>query len=1219
MGKIIGLDVGIGSLGWAVINEDKRRIEDLGVRIFESGEVYENNKKMKSTQIRRKSRSLKRLYRRRGQRKIALKKKLNELGIITLEEIDIAYSTKGFNPDVWKYRAEGLYRKLDPIELTAVLINFANYRGYNDFYADSEEDKEGKLTEAKNAISAKYENDCIQLKKYRTIGEMIYLDKSFRDSKGRLEIRNNAINKDGKKEPHFKYLIDREYLKKELHILLNKQNEFGYKQLTPDACVVIEYIIFNQRDFEDGPGPKNNPVKYKAMENANRGNQHYSGFDELIGFCPFYPTESRGYQNSLIYDMYVLINELSQLHFYNSDNEEICCPETMVTEMFLLMFENEGVLKYKEIEKLAKKNKVGYDKPKGITKKQITGKYIKFLMKENNFTDTLRKEFAMTHYDDQNSLAEKIGDIMSKNATPSRREKELQNEFDKRGLKPEFVKMNYGKAIKVEKMGGGASVSFKYMLEAIRAYFDGVKYGDFQANTNETADDRKKYKIVSSTGKILPIMDKDMVRNPVVYRSLNETRKIVNYLMRQYKDVTAINVEVAKDVGQSFEQRAKTKEYQDKNAEKNEALRNKLYNEMINKGYNEHMSDMVIARYTLWESQKKMCIYSGEEITFDQVIRGTTVQVDHIIPQSIVLDETLNNKVLVLTTENQKKGNKVPLEYMDKEQAEEYKNRVLNLYRTNDISRIKKEYLLLPNLNDSEKIRGFVDRNINDTRTISKYVAVLLDKAFCEKGIKVNVIKGSVTSRFRRRWLGRRTRINSPASVYGLEKKTRDLHYYHHAIDAAVVANLTRKYIELGQDYEKISSIRKEYDKHSKNGNSAHAKTLFDSMNNEIEKTVKKMHDQYHMSEDYVRNCLDYAYVPSIVDNFRKEIEVRVPLVINMKVNEYERDNKNYKELKTLLGRALSQLESDNDAGEEFLLITPTLVEQINERLSDYDSKLAAISEKGELVKCDGDRVEKSTKENFTDLKKYIKSMKEPELKNYIEDIHFCFEEEYSERVMDYYDDKEFASKIKVPYISYKISRRYRGDMVSSSNPVSCRKVFEELNITTMKEFELKLKDLKCPYYVKINNRKDEPLNFSIYAANKFYCIEIYVDENNKYQIRGIRFIDIRRDRKKGALVLTRPLPKSCKHVMYLFHNEYIRLCDKKGNLKKNGMYTYRSVKNINANRGYARLYSSKNYKGEDIIVTLSTPIKKVNVSILGHIEGEVKCGDQSLFIVENT
>lgn len=38
MKYVIGLDLGISSIGWAVVNKDKKRIENLGVRLFPAGE-----------------------------------------------------------------------------------------------------------------------------------------------------------------------------------------------------------------------------------------------------------------------------------------------------------------------------------------------------------------------------------------------------------------------------------------------------------------------------------------------------------------------------------------------------------------------------------------------------------------------------------------------------------------------------------------------------------------------------------------------------------------------------------------------------------------------------------------------------------------------------------------------------------------------------------------------------------------------------------------------------------------------------------------------------------------------------------------------------------------------------------------------------------------------------------------------------------------------------
>ena len=68
----IGLDIGIGSVGWSVISgeHNNARIEDFGVRIFESGE--KNNGKDRKSQERRGFRGTRRLIRRRRHRKVMM-------------------------------------------------------------------------------------------------------------------------------------------------------------------------------------------------------------------------------------------------------------------------------------------------------------------------------------------------------------------------------------------------------------------------------------------------------------------------------------------------------------------------------------------------------------------------------------------------------------------------------------------------------------------------------------------------------------------------------------------------------------------------------------------------------------------------------------------------------------------------------------------------------------------------------------------------------------------------------------------------------------------------------------------------------------------------------------------------------------------------------------------------------------------------------------------
>lgn len=1213
MSKIIGLDVGIGSLGWAVIDEDARRIDDLGVRIFESGEEGATKAADRASQIRRGYRSTKRLNKRRKQRKLRLKKFLENIDIISMDDINAEYRTKGNNPDVWRYRSEGLYRRLTPFELTSVLINMANYRGYQDFYEDSDEEDVGKLSEAKNRINQIYEAKKSQ---YKTIGQMIYEDESFRNkANGKLVIRNRAVvNKSGKKETDYKYLIDRKYLKAETRTLLMCQREFGYEQLADDVIANIIAIIFVQRDFEDGPGPKKgrDDNKRSAMMAALKGHQTYSGFDELIGNCPFYPEEARGHRNSQLYDMYVMINTLSQLSF-EQDDQTICCPESVVFELRQQLFENSGIITKKLLETILKNSGIKVNIPSELDKKKnlIKAPFIQFLSNPEYFPSDMIKEFRGEDYADQSSMSSKIGYALAKYATPRRRQDEIQSVLSEE----DFAAIDNANKIMLYKSNGGANISFRYMKEAIDAYMQGLKYGDFQARFNKEHPEENKYDYLYPNGKLKPIADPDMIRNPVVYRSLNETRKIINALLGKYKDISAINIEVAKEVGKSFEQRKEAAKYQRENEEYNENLRIELIQKLTAEGCRSSWSDKLMERFSLWKSQDMKCIYSGREISFAEIVNGTKVQVDHIIPQSIVLDETLNNKVLVITEENQKKGNRLPLQYMTNDQAKEFKNRVGNLSRKGAISRIKKEYLLLPEL-DNEVVSGFIDRNINDTRTISKYIAVYLSNAYSGK-FKINVIKGSITSRFRKRWLGSKLKMyGGTPSIYGLEKKTRDLHYYHHAIDAVVVANLERSYIELAQDYCKFDSMKRDIRQHEKHGNAVTASNLTLELAKERNKTVDKMFSQYHFNRELTQSLLDNSYVPSICKNLREEIEVRVPLSIDFKAKDYIQMEKAYYELKQLLNAVRYNLK-DCDIDGEDKAIDDDMLENINAIISFVDPKVACVTSKAQIVYVDKAVEPQDPDKIRKDFDSYVKKLSPRDIKDFITDISMVSEEEYSERVHQYYDDKNFADQIELPYVSFKINKKYRGSMVASDNPVSLESL-KSKGIETYRDLENDINNnLKSPYYVRFNTGVGEVGNFTIYDARSYFCMEIYIDERGEYQIRGIRYVDISVNKHSGEMVLLKPLPFGCQHYMYLFKNEYIKAY-KKGKLRNNGFGAYRSVKSVNQNTGKIRLYSNLNIYGEDTVVNLAGECKKIEISILGHIVGECECGDQSLFTTEN-
>ena len=130
MNFYLGLDIGIGSIGWAILNLDKLRIEDFGVRLFDTGEDQRKNERY--SQQRRRYRGIRRLYRRRSHRKSRLKNYLCLIGFTTEKDVNNYFETNDNN--VVKLRYEALSEKKSPEEITACLIHICNNRGYKDFY-----------------------------------------------------------------------------------------------------------------------------------------------------------------------------------------------------------------------------------------------------------------------------------------------------------------------------------------------------------------------------------------------------------------------------------------------------------------------------------------------------------------------------------------------------------------------------------------------------------------------------------------------------------------------------------------------------------------------------------------------------------------------------------------------------------------------------------------------------------------------------------------------------------------------------------------------------------------------------------------------------------------------------------------------------------------------------------------------------------------------------
>ena len=175
----LGLDIGIGSVGWAVLQNDAKgepiRIQDLGVRIFDRAEQPKTGESLAAP--RRAARSARRRLRRHRHRLERIRYLLERQNVISREALAELYEKGGFTKSPYQLRAEGLDRLLDSEEFSRVLIHLAQRRGYqsNSTAEAAKDEKEtGKVKQALAENQLRMEQGG-----YRTVGEMMYRDEAF--------------------------------------------------------------------------------------------------------------------------------------------------------------------------------------------------------------------------------------------------------------------------------------------------------------------------------------------------------------------------------------------------------------------------------------------------------------------------------------------------------------------------------------------------------------------------------------------------------------------------------------------------------------------------------------------------------------------------------------------------------------------------------------------------------------------------------------------------------------------------------------------------------------------------------------------------------------------------------------------------------------------------------------------------------------------------------
>jgi CRISPR-associated endonuclease Csn1 len=328
----------------------------------------------------------------------------------------------------------------------------------------------------------------------------------------------------------------------------------------------------------------------------------------------------------------------------------------------------------------------------------------------------------------------------------------------------------------------------------------------------------------------LELLKKNSLRNPVVEKILNQMVNVVNTLIetenRKLKaqglpenfHFDEIRIELARELKKNAKERAEMTtninaskiahekifrllhtEFGIKNPTRNDIIRFRLYEELKNNGYKDLYTNKYIPRELLFSKQ---------------------VDVEHIIPQAKMFDDSFSNKTIIYKDENikkGKKGNKTGYDYIESEYGEkaleEYKARIEVLYQSwlknkeEGISKAKYQKLLKQ---ETEIGDGFIERDLRDSQYIAKKARNMLYE-ICRV---VTPTTGSVTARLREDWglINIMQELNfNKFKTLGLtemvEKKdgtfkerivdwSKRNDHRHHAMDALTIAFTKQSYIQ---------------------------------------------------------------------------------------------------------------------------------------------------------------------------------------------------------------------------------------------------------------------------------------------------------------------------------------------------------------------------------------------------------------------------------------
>ncbi len=749
----LALDLGSTSLGWAMLRLNAQNepcaVIKAGVRIFSDGRNPKDGSSLAVS--RREARAMRRRRDRLLKRKARMMKTLLAHGFFPQDESE-RKALELLEP--LALRAKGLDQALQPAEFARALLHINQRRGFkSNRKTDKKENDSSALKKAIGQL-----REAMQATGCRTVGEWLFA----RHQKGlpiRARYRENRITRDDGKakiEKSYDLYIDRAMIEAEFDALWAKQAQLNPRQFHETARTELKDCLLHQRPLK--------PVK--------------------PGRCTLMPEEERAPRALPSQQRFRIYQEVNHLRLMREGLIE----EPLTTaqrDQIVQALETKPKVTFAQIKKL-----LGFSGQFNLEDDKRTE------LKGNASSTILsKKEYFGAAWASMDAAQQ---DHIVMQLLTEENEATLIQWLQANTAVDEITAERIANAPLPEGHGGLSAKALEKILPALQR--DVITY---DKAVIAAGFDHHSYISHAATGEILPSLPYygeylqrhvgfgsgkpedppekryGKIANPTVHIGLNQVRTVVNALIARYGHPSEVIVEVARDLKQSQEQRKEDQKRQADNQRRNERMREQIAG-LLNTSP-ERVRTADLHKMILWEelnrdnAADRRCPYSGVQISAAMLF-SDQVEIEHILPFSQTLDDSLNNKTVAMRQANRVKGNRTPWQAKDDFAAQGWAT--ADMLARAELMPKNKRY----RFGESgyaqwlREDKGFLARALNDTRHLSRVAKEYLS-LICPQNTRA--IPGQMTAMLRAKF-----GLNDILGLNG-EKNRND--HRHHAVDACVI------------------------------------------------------------------------------------------------------------------------------------------------------------------------------------------------------------------------------------------------------------------------------------------------------------------------------------------------------------------------------------------------------------------------------------------------